>query len=239
MPGKGSSMKRFPHFRLRRSRITGIFLLVCAFCPFSALTAQQSETAASLGLGTSRFDSGYSPIVISHTTIVPGTPFNVKPTMDNLISTSKTSMGGILTRFNTSNFGQIFNGPAIPAAPAATSAIARKAPPPPAPPAVVPGNQPYPPRLVLDEDFPQTRESVDFDTREKIEQITKEILARNNDLYSTCRVGFDYEGRTVTLRGNVDSAYVADLIALAVEMEPGIDRVVNELAVPDEELSEP
>ena len=231
-------MRRFPHFNLPKARATGIFLLVCVFCTFSALPAQQSETAASLGLGTSRFDSGYSPIVVNHTTIVPGTPFNVKPTMDNLISASKTSMGGILTRFNTSNFGQIFNGPAVPV-PMASAAIARKAPPAAVPPAAVPGNLPYPPRLVLDGDFTPIENSVSLDTQKRIEQITQDVLARNEELYNSCRIEFEYEGRTVTLRGNVDSAYVADLIALTIEMEPGIDSVVNELVTPEEVFPKP
>ena len=86
-------MKRIHDFFLWRARITGILLLVLTFGPLSRIDAQkQSETAESLGLGgASRFDAGYSPIVLDRTSIVPGTPFNVKPTMDNLVSGSKTS----------------------------------------------------------------------------------------------------------------------------------------------------
>ena len=226
-------MKRIHDFFLRQARIIGILLLVLTFGPLMRTEAQQqSETAESLGLGgVSRFDAGYSPIVLDRTSIVPGTPFNVKPTMDNLVAGSKTSMGGILNRFDTTKFGQMFSAGTAPAVAAAP--ITRKAP------AVTVAtttgtNAPkvYPPQLELEGEQQLLETSPDeFDRlRMQIKRDLVEVLSRYPLSGPEEGVSFVLEGTTLTLRGRIDSAYTVDILVLTVEMEPGIEKVVNEIA---------
>ncbi|MBR5414350.1 MAG: hypothetical protein IK105_00245 [Thermoguttaceae bacterium] len=226
-------MKRFHEFFPRQARIIGTVLLILTFGSLPRTEAQQqSETAESLGLGgASRFDTGYSPIVLDRTSIVPGTPFNVKPTMDNLVSSSKTSMGGILNRFDTTRFGQMFGSGATAAVAAAP--ITRKTPPVAVAAttgAVAP--EVYPPGLEMDGQQPDARgvdESARRKTARKISCDIDEVLSRYPLTDPEEGVTFDLEGTKVTLRGRVNSSYVADVLVLAVEMEPEVEKVVNEI----------
>jgi hypothetical protein len=229
-------MARIRDFFLCLNRITGILLLVLSVCPPSRLAAQQSETAESLGLGgASRFETGFAPIAIERTRIIPGVPFNVKPTMDNLVSSSKTSMGGILNRFDTSKFGQMFGTGTTTATQATLGALQRRSSPAAAVSATTPGKPTtYPPRLEFDVgDTAATAESVDDATRERIYRHVSDFLARYSPKTPKRDVNLLYDGRTLILRGRVDSAYTADILALTMEMEPGIDKVVNELTAPE------
>ena len=233
---KGKSMKRIHDFFLRRARITGILLLVLTFGPLSRADAQkQSETAESLGLGgASRFDAGYSPIVLDRTSIVPGTPFNVKPTMDNLVSGSKTSMGGILNRFDTTKFGQMFSS--TPAAAVAAAAVTRKTPAV-AVAATAGANAPkvYPPRLEMDgEDRLAGPDPAEYDeTRRRIKRDLIEVLLRYPLTSPEEGISFILEGNTLTLRGRINSSYTVDILVLTVEMEPGVEKVINEIVTPE------
>ena len=229
-------MKRIHDFFLRRARITGILLLVLTFGPLSRIDAQkQSETAESLGLGgASRFDAGYSPIVLDRTSIVPGTPFNVKPTMDNLVSGSKTSMGGILNRFDTTKFGQMFSS--SPTAAVAAAAVTRKTPAV-AVAATAGANAPkvYPPRLEMDGQEEITApDPAEYDeTRGRIKRDLIEVLSRYPLTSPEEGISFILEGNTLTLRGRIDSSYTVDILVVTVEMEPGVEKVINEIVTPE------
>lgn len=226
---RGRSMTKIECLLGKLFGLTVTVFLFFAFC-LSALYAQtkQSETAESLGLGgASRFETGYSPIVIDRTKIIPGVPFNVKPTMDNLVSTSKTSMGGILNRFDTSKFGQMFSSAISATGNVAVSRAAKAAPA--APPAVVTSKL-YPPRIALDESDIYTEEPAEpsSEVKKRVNQHLRELFDRY-PLKGNEQVVLDFEGNRLILRGQVESAYIADVLVLTMEMEPGIDEVVNEI----------
>lgn len=211
-----------------------IFYLIGPFCAVDSLFAQakQSETAESLGLGTaSRFETGYTPIVIERTTITPGVPFNVKPTMDNLVKTTGPSMGGILNRFDTSKFGRFFDGSGqdapsaamtrnLPVAKEGVTAAQLSASP-----------SLYPPQLVFDyRESPQTDVS-DPLVKKKINLHLRQFLDRYPLTSPDEQVILVFDGRRLILRGKIYSAYTSDLLFIAMQMEPGIDTVVNELEI--------
>lgn len=222
-------------FRFRTALI--IAAAVLFFLAGKAEAQKQSETAESLGLGgASRFDTGYSPITIDRTKIVPGVPFNVKPTMDNLVNTSKTSMGGILNRFDTSKFGQMFSAGDLATASAAISRTGKKgeehqtvssAPAP----------KIYPPQLEMDYRESPPSDATNPEIKKKINRHLGEVLDRYPLTGADEQVILVFEGRKLILRGQIDSSYTAEILVLTMQMEPGIDEVVNELQIPRTEKS--
>ena len=233
---KGIEMTIFRKLLKRGAVITVTVSLFCVVCAekdvFAQGKAKQSETADALGLGSeSRFESGYTPIVIDRTTIVPGIPFNVKPTMDNLVKTSGPSMGGILNRFDTSKFGRFFGGSADAAAAMPTRNLA---------PAAKEGvtaaqlsaaPKIYPPRLEINyAESPQT-DVADPIIKQKINEHLLGVLDRYPLTSPEEQVILVFQGRTLILRGKIRSDYTSDLLFITMQMEPGIDAVVNELEI--------
>ncbi len=227
-------MSFFHRFLRSTIVITVTLTLFSLFSGGNALNAQtkaQSETAKTLGLGSaSLFESGYAPIILAPTTIRPGVPFNVKPTMDSLVSSSSSSMGGILNRFDTSKFGQFFNNST---STVGNVTIERPTKSTKGAVAVQPSTAPkiYPPRLEMDYgEFPQTDIS-DPTIKKRINEHLQGILNRHPLTSPEEQVILVFQGRDLILRGKVESAYLADLLAISMGMEPGVDSVQNELEI--------
>ena len=75
---------------------------------------EEVDATASLGVAQqSRFADGAEPVAMERARIVPGTPLAVNSTMQRLISSSSGSFGGILSRYDTANFGKFFGGGSV------------------------------------------------------------------------------------------------------------------------------
>ena len=206
-----------------------------------AVTTGVSETSASLGLGSqTRFASGYTPIKIERTTIVPGMPFKVKATMDNFISTSKETFGGILNRYDTSQFGRFFSlgksttgASASPMRTLPSSAngtgIASQ----------TDSKRMYPPRLAIDfADYPAT-DSAAPEFKQSIDKAVRRILRRRPLDEKTEQLTLVFQGERIVLRGKVNSPRTVETLRYTLGMEPGVTEVVSELEVaqPDQPAS--
>ena len=201
--------------------------------PLSAQTATAvSETSASLGLGNqTRFSSGFEPIKIERTNIVPGRPFKVKATMDNFISSSKESFGGILNRYDTSQFGKFFTldkgatvGGAMPdrtIPPQAASLTAGK----------TGAEQMYPPRLAIDGAAYPSTDCAAPAFKQSIDRAVRRILDKRPLEKDIERLELVFQGEKIVLRGEVKSKQTAETFQLALGMEPGVAEVVNEMKV--------
>lgn len=217
------------------------FLLMATLCGGREALAQvantevKMEATESLGVGLeSRFDSGVKPITAERVRIVPGTPLTVKPTMDNLITTQgQHSFGGILGRYDTSNFGKFFDSGSFtpltnetPTTPASRHDSASML-------ADSSSGRIYPPRLTFDEN-----EMPLSDGFSPIVQ--KNIIAQVQNVAR--QLGFDptkekvelvFEGRTLILTGQILSKDHSTTLERVLSMEPGIDRVENRIATAD------
>lgn len=191
-----------------------------------------SDTSESLGLGQSRFDSGYNPINLVKPDITPGMPFNIKPTMDSFISSQKgkASFGGLLNRYDMSGFGKIFTQRAAAAAgvmpernlPNTDANIDIKN--------LSDEPRMYPPRLSIDSvqypatdlGRPESRESIDATVHRVLEHhpLTKE---------ETLHIHFD--GDRLILRGKVGSKQTVEALLLGLGLEPGVREVVSEMEI--------
>ena len=210
-------------------------IIVCA----AELSAQAvpktgiSDTAATLGLGAqSRLGSGYSPIQLERTEIIPGVPFNVKPTMDNFISAGgQASYGGILNRYDMTNFGRFFSSRTT----NLSAAAAERALPASGGNTVIDNalGEPrmYPPRIdISTERYPTTQLSSP-ETRTRIDQTVRRILEVNPLEPSEEKLILVFKENSVFLRGTVKSPRTAERLMLGLGMEPGVENVINELEI--------
>ncbi len=201
--------------------------------------AAGTSTIDSLGLGETRFNSGYSPITLDRPNIKPGQPFNIRPTMDSLVTSNKTgSFGGILNRYDMSGFGRVFNTRAASAALA--TAIARQLPSPADTTVVNISDEPrmYPPRLKIDPaEFPSTNLNSEEKHRE-IDLSVRDILDRHPlDPRDSMEISVD--GDRLILRGQIRSEKTIDALALGLGLLPGVFAVDNQIEhVEDPEAEE-
>jgi len=195
----------------------------------------EPDVAESIGVGKeSRFASGATPITIERTKIIPGTPMSVNSTMSNILRSNNNtaSFGGILARYDTSNFGKFFG----------TGTLTQRA-----PSARVDAldaldqsdnevenvevDRMYPPRLVLDfETFPMHSLSTPT-ARANMENVMENALARCGFDKKTESIRIVGVGSTLYVRGKVKSRRVADLAVNVASVQPGVERVVDELEV--------
>lgn len=189
-----------------------------------------TSTTESLGLGVeTRFNSGYSPITLDRPNITPGQPFNIRPTMDSLVSGGKSgSFGGLLRRYDMSGFGRIFATRAANAALAAS--LARNLPPPADTTVVNVSDEPrmYPPRLKTDpDDFP----SLDLNSDEKrreIDHCVCNILDRY-PLHPKDSLTINADGDRLVLHGQVRSKRTIEALASGLGLVPGVFAVDNQI----------
>lgn len=218
--------------------ITAAFVCMAAFFYCANVNAQddaETDVAQSMGVGLkSRFASGATPVQLSRTKIVPGTPMSVTSTMSNMMSGNNNSFGGILSRYDTANFGKFFGAGSL--APRANASRVD------ALDSLSQGDNEvdngeltekmYPPRLVVAFTVPADR---GLDTTEsqihiqrQIDNVTAHI--KGFDRLSE-NVKFECVGSVVYLRGKVKSARTSRLLENIVGMQGGVEGVVNELKV--------
>ncbi len=216
-----------------------IVLTIVSMCGSSAWAQAAGETdvAQTMGVGLqSRFASGATPVQLSRTSIIPGTPMSVSSTMSNMMSGNNNSFGGILARYDTSNFGKFFGTGTL--APRTNSSRVD---------ALdnlgqadnevenIENARMYPPRLVLDfTQFP-TRSLATNESRAHIASQVDNVLARFDFDPKTEEVQVENLGSTVYLRGKVRSGRMARLIENVIGLQSGVDKVVNELEIAEPE----
>lgn len=191
--------------------------------------AGNTSTTESLGLGVTRFNSGYSPITLDRPGIRPGQPFNIRPTMDSLVAgSSGGSFGGLLNRYDMSGFGRIFASRRAVAALAAE--LTRNLPPPADTTVVNTTDIPhmYPPRLKTDPtDFPLA-DLNSAEKREEIDLAVRAILERY-PLDRRDSIQIDIDGDRLILSGQIGSQQTIDALALGVGLIPGVFGVDNQI----------
>lgn len=206
----------------------------------SSTSTANTSTTQSLGLGVTRFNSGYSPITLDRPNITPGQPFNIRPTMDSLVSgTGKSgSFGGLLRRYDMTGFGRIFNTRAASAALAAS--LSRNLPPPADTTVVNISDEPrmYPPRLKTDpDDFPP----YDLNSPEKrrdIDFCVQGILDRY-PLAPKDSLTINADGDRLILHGQIRSKRTIEALASGLGLVPGVFAVDNQIEyVEDPEAEE-
>ncbi len=206
----------------------------------TAAAAGEADVAQSMGVGLkSRFASGATPIQLSRTSIIPGTPMSVNSTMSNIMTSgSNSSFGGILARYDTSNFGKFFGTGTL--APRATSARVD---------ALdnltqadnevenIETERMYPPRLVLDfQEYP-IHSLKKSDNQRTLTTHIENVLSRYEFNPDEEEIDVSFSGSTVFLRGNVKSGRLARLVESVVGMQAGVEKVVNELDVLEPETN--
>lgn len=204
-----------------------------------AQEAGETDVAQSMGVGLqSRFASGATPVQLSRTEIIPGTPMSVSSTMSNMMSGSNNSFGGILSRYDTSNFGKFFGSgtfvqrtnssriDALDNLEQTDNEIDN-----------IENARMYPPRLVIDFNKFPTRSLSSNESRAHLASQVDNVLARFDFDPKTENVQVENVGSTVYLRGKVRSGRMARLIESVIGLQAGVDRVVNELKVAEPEKS--
>ncbi|MBQ6158209.1 MAG: hypothetical protein IJJ20_04270 [Thermoguttaceae bacterium] len=93
----------------------------------------------------------------------------------------------------------------------------------------------YPPRLEMDGQEEITApDPAEYDeTRGRIKRDLIEVLSRYPLTSPEEGISFILEGNTLTLRGRIDSSYTVDILVVTVEMEPGVEKVINEIVTPE------
>ena len=213
-----------------------VFVVVAAFLTCGVLRAQEeTDVATSMGVGMqSRFASGATPIAIERTKIIPGTPMTVTSTMSNILSNNNNtaSFGGILARYDLSNFGKFFSTGQLQqrqmservnqldALADQDNAVEN-----------VESDRMYPPRLVLDfNEFPIHS----LTTQTARSQITNKIenaISRFDFDRSVESIKVESVGSTVRIYGQVKSERLAKLVVNVVSMQAGVEEVVNDIEV--------
>ncbi len=224
-----------------RKFLTTAALVAAAFCVaaptvWAQETGAELEVSESMGLGKqSRFVSGAAPISIDRTSIVPGTPLSVSSTMQNIIASGgRTSFGGILARYDVENFGKLFGTGTLAQREPTNRVDDLEAPPDNEVENDLDVARMYPPRLVLDfNEFPK-RALGSTAARANLKAQIANVVARCDFDRKTENFRVDMNGDVVYLRGTVRSARTSYLLENVVAMQPGVERVVNEL-----EVSEP
>ncbi|MGI6400926.1 MAG: hypothetical protein ACOX0A_02250 [Thermoguttaceae bacterium] len=223
--------------------ITAALVLGFAFSTSFALgQATESEAAESMGVGMkSRFASGATPITIERTEIVPGTPMSVNSTMSNILtSSSGTSFGGILSRYDTSTFGKFFGSGSLQVTPPDLSGRVD------ALNALDHGDNEidnietarmYPPRLVLD--FKERPRRINAKVSDQDLKSERAMLATQIDnVLSRCdfdptkeSVRIERVDSKIYLRGKIRTPRISMLLESVMALRYGADSVVNEIEV--------
>ncbi len=201
-------------------------------------TAGETEATQSMGVGLeSRFSAGASPIKSERVQINPGTPLQVKATMDNMVSSGKAgkSFGGILGRYDTTTFGKFFAAGSLEQQDyqAATKTklddlslgdnvtdnskakIARM----------------YPPRYYIDPtDYPLSNEYL-AQRQDLVKNQLNNILTHFSVPAESVKLRF--EGNCLVLTGKVRSNDLAESIVRILSLEPGVEQIENRLVIAD------
>ena len=204
-----------------------------------AQAASETDVAQSMGVGLqSRFASGAKPIELTRTEIVPGTPMTVNSTMNNIMASNRgNSFGGILARYDTTNFGKFFgsgtlaphtNSSRVDALENLTQADADIE--------NVETERMYPPRLWIDFNLLPTRSLSSPDVRTGLGSQITNVLARFDIDPSVENVDFRTEGSTVYLVGKVKYAREAELLKNVISLQGGVNKVVSELEILNPEV---
>lgn len=236
------------HFRIFRSfrpfalAVVVLYAFSCASSAFAqrqatsaSSTNGETDAAQSMGVGMqSRFASGAEPIEIQRTKIIPGTPMSVNSTMGNILTSNSNSgsFGGILARYDVSNFGKFFGTGEIPqrvvsqriqeleALETGDNTVENVEP-----------DRMYPPRLVLDfNEFP-THSLTSTSARANMTAQIENAIGRFKFDRSIESVRVELRGGTIILRGAVKSQRLSNLIANVLSMQPGVEAVDNQLVV--------
>lgn len=246
---KRNKGRRYGASKVLSAMIALVFLFSASFVLGQTV---DSDVAESMGVGLkSRFASGATPITIERTQIIPGTPMSVRSTMSNILtSNSGNSFGGILSRYDTSTFGNFFGATTAPRANVSSSRVDTLT-------QLEQGDNEienveatdrmYPPRLSIDfREYP-TR-MVAQQTQKKGEELKAErrglatqidnVLSRCNFDRKTETVRVETLGDHVFLRGHVNSARTSRLLESVLSLNFGGEVVVNELTVRDSETSD-
>ena len=166
--------------------------------------------------------------------IVPGTPLAVNSTMQRLISSSSGSFGGILSRYDTANFGKFFGGGSVALRDLTALSdrlseledlaagdnevendveVARM----------------YPPRLAMNfAEFPRrslTAQTAQMNLAAQIEN----VVARFPVDKTVESFAYEAKGNVVYLRGKLKSTRMIKTLENVVSMQPGVAKVVNEI----------
>jgi|BioPla2DNA2_1021312.scaffolds.fasta_scaffold49937_2 hypothetical protein len=233
----GEQMKRDIKLRIADAFLILLVCLTAAFFGAEAraqTAAGETDVAQSMGVGLkSRFASGATPIQLSRTAIVPGTPMTVRSTMSNIMTSgSSSSFGGILARYDTENFGKFFGTGTL--APRATSSrvdaledldqgdnVVEN----------IETERMYPPRLVLDFNQYPIRSLTTTEARSNMSSQIENVIARFDFDRNAEEINVANSGSTVYLRGKVKSARLARLVESVVSLQAGVEEVVNELEI--------
>lgn len=196
---------------------------------------EEADATASLGVAQqSRFADGAEPVAMERAQIIPGTPLAVNSTMQRLISSSSGSFGGILARYDTSNFGKFFGGGSVALRDLTALSdrldeledlaagdnevendveVARM----------------YPPRLAMNfADFP-TRSLTAPTARTNLAAQIENVVARFSVDKSVESFSYEAKGDVVYLRGKLKSTRMIRMLENVVSMQPGVGKVVNEI----------
>lgn len=209
-----------------------------AFLTWGAANVEAQEevdATASLGVAQqSRFADGAEPVAMERARIVPGTPLAVNSTMQRLISSSSGSFGGILSRYDTANFGKFFGGGSVALRDLTALSnrldeledlaagdnevdndveVARM----------------YPPRLALDfAEFP-TRSLTAKTSQTNLAAQIENVVARFPVDKNVESFAYESKGEVVYLRGKLKSTRMIRMLENVVSMQPGVRKVVNEI----------
>jgi len=232
-------MKRFTLWSFKTC--CAFALILASFGADVSVYAQTDEADVSQTTGVgkeSRFDSGLTPITIDRTKITPGTPMSVTSAMSKMISSSGNSFGGILGRYDTSNFGKFFGTGTMTQRTTSSRIDSLEA--------LATGDNEvdnvetekmYPPRLVLDFNKFPTRTLQSRESRLQVLSQMKNAVARLDIDPKVEAVRVSFDGTTVYLRGQVRSARCSRLLESVVGLQSGVERVVNELNVLEPETN--
>ncbi|MBR5626190.1 MAG: hypothetical protein IKW74_01050, partial [Thermoguttaceae bacterium] len=216
-----------------------VLALLLSVMAFSFITQRQcraqdaTEPTDSMGIGLeSRFASGATPVTVQRTTITPGTPMSVQSTMESMINTgSSNQFGGILGRYDTSQFGKFFGMGSLTERTIPTRdlnididmdntventiQIARM----------------YPPRLIVDFNEMPTSTIQSHDVQDNISLQINNILNRFDFDPTKEQVELVSRGDSLILRGKVRSERLAQKLEFVLSMQAGIDNLKNELVI--------
>lgn len=226
----------------RRTSICLLLLASLATVMSSAFAQEDTDVATSMGVGMkSRFASGATPITIERTKIIPGTPMSVNSTMSNILtSNSGSSFGGILARYDVSNFGKFFGSGTMNARNGISSSRVD---------ALnnldqadnevenIEADRMYPARLVIDfNEFPirlaahKSAEEISQERAALASQIDNVLVRLNFDrAHESVRV--ESVGDRIFLRGNVRTLRESRLLENVLSINYGGEVIVNELVV--------
>ena len=212
-----------------------VFVAVASWLSCGATFAQEeTDVATSMGVGMqSRFASGATPITIQRTKIVPGTPMTVSSTMSNILTSNNnaSSFGGILARYDLSNFGKFFATGQLQQRPLSErvsqlesieqdNAVEN-----------VEMDRMYPPRLVLDFNERPMHSLTTPTARAQIANKVENAISRFDFDRQVESVKVESVGSTVTISGKVKSERLANLLVNVVSLQAGVEEVINEIEV--------